>query len=118
MATCSVIFLGIGSIPSYAYQTVAFAVGRIPFRSDSLNVVAPTLSDEWTTLLDHDVGQCHVPSSAEPFLDDLLRALTMRIVERLRIQAADVTVDGIEIAEAVSGLLGVLEKHPARLVWL
>jgi len=117
LATHSVVFVGVGSIPSYIQQTMEYLLARIPSRLTSLKVVTPSVSGEWTNLLGDDVKHCHIPSSAEPFLDDLLRALTKQRLQWLQAKMAGITVEGIEAAEAAQGLKKILDEIPAHLLW-
>lgn len=114
-----VLFLGIGSIPRYIERTtkklLEFTKGSSP-----IYVVTSRLSTEWTTLLSTTGSLQSISSTAQEFLDDILRSLTCLKLGEVQPLVTEIAPDitDFDIQAAVSDVLNILYQYPAHLIWL
>lgn len=113
-----VTFLGIGSLAPYIKNTVLKIWAKT--NGKSACVVAPTLSGDWDEIFPNDESRCLM--SAQEFLDDVLRAITMDSLSKVLTLADkkrnESPVAGIDIESAAHSVVGFLSESSADIVWL
>lgn len=120
LAANTVVFLGVGSIAPYLRPTLSRVLAALPPASlRSLRVVAPTLAAEWTPLLQPPLDDLAIRQTADEFLDDLLRAITLEQLSELEMLTAQIKIQNqIDLNSPKDQLIAVLKQYPAHYLWL
>jgi hypothetical protein len=117
----TVVFIGLGTVGQYVADGVERVLAEAGERDMPIIVVSSTLSEDWKLALGDKADDAHAGQRAEPFLDDLLRAIVLlalaRSVERAKRMAADGHPASARLAAGADRLYDALVEHPAVPVW-
>lgn len=116
-----VVFLGVGSVAPYVRRTIITILDRSK-DPEYIFVVAHDISKDWNDLLANQGEKRRITLSAEEFLDDVLRALTLIQLSRVDALARQIMehtpVGGIDTESATKETIEFLRQHPAHCLWL
>lgn len=117
----TVVFVGLGTVGQYVADGVERVLADAGDRERPIIVVSSTLSEGWKRALGDKADDAHAGQRAEPFLDDLLRAVVLlaltRSVERAKRMATDGHPAAARLATGADRLYDALVEHPAVPVW-
>jgi hypothetical protein len=121
LTDATVVFIGLGTVGDYVADGVERMLVGTRDAPVTLRVVAPSLSDAWTSALGERAAEAHIPQRAEPFLDELLRAAVRLALARAREAAERAAASGHSASAALQvgadQLIGGLNAHAAAPVW-
>ncbi len=121
LTDATMVFVGLGTVGDYVASGVERMLAGARNAPLSVFVVGPNLSVGWAEVLGDRAAEAHVAARAEPFLDELLRAV-MRLALGNARDAAERTAAGGHGASAAlrtgaNRLTQALQAHPAAPVW-
>lgn len=121
LTDATVVFVGVGTVGDYVATGVERVLAGSRNAPVTLVVVSPTLSEEWGNALGDRASKAHVAEKAEPFLDELLRAVVLVALADVQATAEEVAEGGHPASDALRAgakrLATAWEDHSAVAVW-
>jgi hypothetical protein len=121
LTDATVVFIGLGTVGTYVADGVERVLEASKGRAVPIVVVSSSLSKAWQAALGDAAEEAHAAQRAEPFLDDLLRALVLlsmtRTVERAKAWAEAGHPSAEQLFAGADRLFSLLSDHPAVAVW-